>query len=693
MSSAPVSPEPGRDEEWEAWLADATLASLDSWEEPDLDPEPWPWMSDDPLDLPEAGSPRAGRLGYQVREEDLGSAAGFASGWPLDTGPGCSALMGFAEDAAGAGDSYTGATDDELTGVICAWDRVEAAASARKHAAVAELIRRNPAPGCAPAPGTPQGQARMPGCWAEFTDTELSHALADSRHAAETMLDLAWDLQVKLPGTLALYLAGRLRHSKVVIIAAATAILDPAEARAAEALVLGRAGRLTPGGLRSAIARAVAEVAPEKARKRREAAAKDARVERWPEDSGNAALIGRELPPAEVLAADQRITWWASQLKKAGLDGSMDELRARAYLDLLLGKDSCPTTPAGTRDSQNGSTSGQNGSTDSQNGSTDDLGSTDGKGDTEGEGSEGPDGPRDGGPEDGGRGDGGRGDGGSGRQDPAGPRTPPGSGVIPAGYIGRNHLTIPLTTLLELAQRPGEIPGIGPVDPWLARDLARASAANAKTTWCLTVTDQDGHAIGHGCARPEPKNHSTPTGKRHKQQPPGGTDPPGGTGSPGSTSPDPPGGSSRDGPRFTFTVEGQDRPPGGYGQWRFGTGIPGQPDLLINIDPIATGTCDHRFEASGHDPGVKLRHLTQIRHATCTGPTCRRPALQCDFEHNTPYEAGGRTCICNGAPKCRHEHRLKQDPRWKVDQHPDGTFTWTAPSGRQYTTEPTSYPT
>ena len=90
------------------------------------------------------------------------------------------------------------------------------------------------------------------------------------------------------------------------------------------------------------------QVAPDKARKRREEAAKDARVERWAEDSGNAALVGRELPPAEVLAADQRVTWWARQLRKAGLDGSMDELRARAYLDLLLGIDSRPAPqPAG----------------------------------------------------------------------------------------------------------------------------------------------------------------------------------------------------------------------------------------------------------------------------------------------------------------------------------------------------------
>ena len=58
-----------------------------------------------------------------------------------------------------------------------------------------------------------------------------------------------------------------------------------------------------------------------------------------------------------------------------------------------------------------------------------------------------------------------------------------------------------------LADRPGELAGIGPVDPWLARDLAAAAARNPKTTWCVTVTDEHGHAIGHGCARPEPKSH------------------------------------------------------------------------------------------------------------------------------------------------------------------------------------------
>jgi len=241
--------------------------------------------------------------------------------------------------------------------------------------------------------------------------------------------------------------------------------------------------------------------------------------------------------------------------------------------------------------------------------------------------------------------------------------------TVPAGFAAKVNLTIPLTTLLDQADRPGEVHGIGPIDPWLARDLARAAAQHPKTTWCVTVTDGQGHAVGHGCARPEPRAHH-----RHRAKP----------GKPGKPGP-------QAGPEFAFTAEDGRGPPGGYGTWRLHTGEAG-PDLTVSLEPITTENCDHRFAARGHEPGVKLRHLSQVRYATCTGPTCRRPAAQADFEHNVPYEAGGRTCICNGGPKCRHDHRLKQHPRWHVDQLPDGTFRWTTPSGRSYVTEPTRYP-
>ncbi len=617
------------------------------------------------VEVPQAGV-RVGRRGpgmpgsaRRVPGEYAGPAGGFGTGQPLDLAPGGGVLLSFAEDVAGTEDRFTGASDDELAGIIGALDRAETTACALKHAALAEFTRRRPAPGCGL-----EGPARLPAERDEFAGDEIAQLLAEGRATTETMLDLARDLEVRLPGTKAAFRAGTLRHAKAQIIAWATAALDPEEARAAEGKVLDRAGRLTPGGLRSAIARAVMEVAPDKARKRREDAAKDARVQRWAEDSGNAALAGRELPPAEVLAADQRISWWARQLKKAGLEGSMDELRARAYLDLLLDKDSRPAAPAdGTTDTSD--TSGTSGTTDTSSSTSSSTGSSGGN-------SGGGSGGRAGGP----------GTGGSGSPvplDPVAPMTAPGAGVLPSGFVGRLHLTVPLATLLGLADRPGEIPGLGPVDPWLARDLARAAAANPKTTWCLTVTDGQGHAIGHGCARPAPKNHKKHAGGQ--PQAPEGRHPP-----------DPPGGTSRDGPGFTFAADDQHGPPGGYGSWRLATRVPGQRDWLFALDPIATGTCDHRFAAAGHDPGRKLRHLAQIRHATCTAPTCRRPSIQADFEHNVPYEAGGRTCLCNGGPKCRHDHRLKQHPKWKVEQITPATFRWTPPSGRSCTTEATRYP-
>jgi hypothetical protein len=261
-------------------------------------------------------------------------SSGFASGMPLDTAAGCLVLGQFAEEAAGDDDRYPGASDDELGGAICAWDRVEAYASSRKHAAAAELIRRRPAEGC-----EPQGPAQMPEGFDEFTPREVASILGETRGIAEDMLFLARELEVSLPGTKAAFRSGILGQRKALIIALATAVLDPAEARAAEAKVLDRAGALTPPALRAAITRAVIQVAPGKAQKRREHEAKKTRVERWAEGSGNAGLAGRELPPAQVLAADQRVTAWAKELRKAGLDGGMDLLtELRAGVGLVSGQ-------------------------------------------------------------------------------------------------------------------------------------------------------------------------------------------------------------------------------------------------------------------------------------------------------------------------------------------------------------------
>src|SRR5689334_13788747 len=450
------APPPGQDELTEQELAGAAEAAADE------------MLALDAASTGRRGPGQAGSARVFPGESDS-RAAGFGTGMAWDVMPGCAQLAVAADaavDGGGPADSFSGVADHELAGVVCAWDRVEAHAAARKLAAIAEVFRRNPEDGFEPEPG------RMPAVVHEFTRDQLAFTLGESRAAADWLLTVSWHLATRLGGTLGALAGGIITRGKAELIVRLTRHLDDEEATAVEAKILGRAGRLTPGGLRSALARAVMEAAPEKAKEQRETAARFARVERWAEDSGNAALMGRELPPDEVLAADQRISWWAGELRTAGLDGGMDELRARAFLDLVLGKDSRPRQD-GTAAPATGQDAGNAGQA---------------AGDSAG---------------------------GTAQQPPgAGP-----AGGAASGFAGQVTLTVPLGTATGLADRPGELAGLGPVDPWLARNLVNAAAANPKTIWCVTVTDQHGHAVGHGCARPEPKGSR----KRAGPGPPGGT--------------------------------------------------------------------------------------------------------------------------------------------------------------------------
>ena len=234
-------------------------------------------------------------------------------------------------------------------------------------------------------------------------------------------------------------------------------------------------------------------------------------------------------------------------------------------------------------------------------------------------------------------------------------------------------LTIPLVTLLGLAERPGDAPALGAIDPALARYLAAGAARNPRSTWCITVTDEQGHAIGHGCAKPA----------RTRRKP--GHD--GAAGNRGPT-PHP---SARDGPALTFAPAGDhgSPPDGGYGTWHLTIG---GRDYTVTLIPIPVTGCDHRYETAGYKPSRLLRHLVEVRDGQCTQPTCVRAARRCDFEHATPYDKGGRTCGCNGGCRCRRDHKVKQSPGWKVTQPMPGYHQWTTPSGRTYTTEPMRYP-
>ena len=166
------------------------------------------------------------------------------------------------------------------------------------------------------------------------------------------------------------------------------------------------------------------------------------------------------------------------------------------------------------------------------------------------------------------------------------------------------NLTVPLATLLGLAERPGLLSRTGPVDPALARDLAAAAARSPRSTWCLTVTGPDHRPVAHGCGRPPPRRDGRDAAAR----------------------------AARDGPLFT---PGDDHGPPGTGTIRLDiaalTGTAGPAGTTIAVGGLVfalenlAGPCDHRHQANGHDPGVRLRHLTGILNACCTFPPCRRP--------------------------------------------------------------------
>ena len=273
-----------------------------------------------------------------------GPAAGFGQGCPLDALAPTTVLSGLADEASGEDRAFTGVSDDELMGLIGARQRLAGRQQWELLTAVAEFLRRRPDPSSAPA-----AAGGMPAVWDEHAGAELAVQLHLTPGAAEGLLSLAHDLAVKLPRTSVALRDGIIDLDKARTIAWYCFALTPAEARAAEKILLGLAGveEMTWGMIRDRIARAVIEVNPDAARQRREEAARDKRVEVITEQSGNCQLAGRELPPAAVLAASENLTARALELRAAGVPGGMDELRALAYLEALGGLDPLDYAAAG----------------------------------------------------------------------------------------------------------------------------------------------------------------------------------------------------------------------------------------------------------------------------------------------------------------------------------------------------------
>ncbi len=584
--------------------------------------------------------------------------AGFAQNGRSDTmAPG--ALLATLLDAVTGegGSGLAGLGDDQLIGIVSAARRMESRAAWTLMSALAELARRRPAE--EPADSGQYG-------FSDFAADEVAAELHLTGQSATEQIWYASQVAGQLPRCFAALAAGTIHPVHLRIIQDETALLSEENMARADEILAGLAGPLTFGQLRSKAHRLVLRLDPDAARKRKEQAKQDAHVRRFREDSGNAGMEARELPPDEVLASWQHVEQRALDLRAAGMPGTLADLRVRAYLDLLQERDS-RLVPAGQDTDQAGHPPGPDGG--GADGPQDQVGRPAGPG---GGGADGPQdqvgrpaGPgggsppdQDGGPWDppdpddpaGGTGGPGPGPGdGPGGTGPSGrPRTRPGDGPSVAALV---NILVPAETLLGLSDTPGEAAGYGLLDAEDARDLVAAAARHPHTRWCVTVVHPDGTAAAHGCARGRHPPPGTPAG------------------------PDPP----------PDTATGPDPPPG--------TAVRDYlASLRIRVAPIARGHCDHTRAETGYQPSRALQHLIKVRNARCTAPGCGRPASRCDLDHTLAWDQGGLTCECDLAPLCRHHHRCKQSQGWKLEQPSPGVLRWRTPAGRSYTTTPTTYP-
>jgi hypothetical protein len=401
----------------------------------DSDDDPDAWLASLPPDIRAELAARPPVTAAPWEEPKSARAAFVDGGFADATAPGWLLSKVLAEATL---EGYRELTDDELAGVLRAGQRQIAAGHAELAWAVSELAERRTA------------QSRRPG-WsglAEHVTDELAAELTLTGRSATRLLDVATGLR-RLPEVHDALLNGAIDWARACVFVDEVSALDDAAAQLIAERLADLAAGWTTGQLRAALARAVLAADPAAAERRKAAARKDARVETWREPSGNAVLAGRELTPADVIAADAQLTADADWLRGNGMLGTQSELRAAAYLARLSGRELTALLPQSSADATDDDVSDRSSA------------------------------------------EAGRG---SGRAGLGRPQT----------RAGSLHLTMPLAALAGLSESPGEVAGYGLADAATCRDLAAWLGSDSATRWCLTVTGPDGTALAHACARRGP---------------------------------------------------------------------------------------------------------------------------------------------------------------------------------------------
>jgi hypothetical protein len=567
-------------------------------------------------------------------------------------------------------------TDNQLIGVLHAARRLGNRAHYLETRAIAEFARRREEELEAAKARGVRVRCR-PG---EFPGAELASELLISGLEAGRRIDIATDLASRLPRTLRGMSAGLIDAERAAIIAAYTGSLSAEDAARADETLAAAAPEVRAETLARRAAALEMKLDPEASRARKEKTRRAAqRVQVQLERSGNASVAGRELDIADAMASKANIHATALRLRRAGLAGSLDHLRAGVFNDLLQNRNPfdrlapAPEAPAahdapGEEDAPAGDhPPAGNPAPGADHAPADDPAPPD---DPSARDAPIPESPSDGwdslddpiadDSEDAGgdasigawprSGDNPSSDEDFGYDDESAPPSATG-GTARAPTPAIINLLVHAGTLFGWDTTPSQAGGWGLLNPTETRDLVGAASMHPQTRWCMTVIGPDGTAVAHGCS---PGRH------------PWSPAPPDAEASPPE--------SLRDGP-FARKAE------------QFFDFVRA---LHLTVEPIAKGTCDHRHAEEHYTPSRKLQHLVRARSGTCTAPGCQAQAVHADLDHTTPYPEGP-TDECNLGPKCRTHHRAKQTPGWNVEQPEPGVFRWTLPSGRNHTTRPSTY--
>lgn len=430
-----------------------------------------------------------------------------------------------------------------------------------------------------------------PDAWAV---TQIAAALRFTRRRAEDDYRTACQLLARLPLVWRALTDGRLDPPKAKIFLDHLAELTPDQREHISRRLLPGAADWTTGQLAHRLLREVLAIDPGYARRRYHRGREGRGVWGYLAADGTAVLSARGLAPDEAAAAAERLDELAAAVRAAGHPAAEAQLRADLFVRLLDGR-------------YHGLTRAQM------------IAAM-------------------------------LAEAGGGAPSPP-PPTPP-EPVAPEGSRVGVEVRVGLTTLLGLDERPGELPGWGPVDHDQARRLVERQHA---AEWRFAVLDDDGHLLIGGLLRRRPDG----------------------------TASDEPAPCAGGVVEIHVRASRLDELSDSEQRSRWAAVIAEIAGRYRNRDADLA-----RIDAAptARHPSAALRRHVQIRDRTCCAPGCRRPARKADIDHTLDYARGGATVAANTEPLCEWHHRMKHRGGWTLTQVEPGRFCWRAPLGQRYRT-------